>query len=160
LAGGCAALIGLAFLLINKMPALLAQLKGPLGKLLVAFPQVTLTEFIVLFVIYVALWLCHGTMLLFLARSFGSTTVSLLRYVIIFYVAWTGGFLVLFVPAGFGVRDTLLSRLLATLVPLQLSQATVLSVLARLSGLIGEIIWLSVSLVSAQRARFLPQRRH
>lgn len=154
LAGACLALIGIAFLVINKVPALLSPLEGPLANLLGAFPQITLIEFMVIFAIYVALWLCHGTMLFFLTESFGYTVASILRYVVIYYVAWSVGFLVLFVPAGVGIRDTLLSRLLGSLVPLQLSQATVLSVMARLSGLIGEIIWLSVSLFIARRTDF------
>jgi hypothetical protein len=75
-----------------------------------------------------------------------SSPADLWHYVLIYYLAWTGGFLVLFVPAGFGVRDSLLNRLLSTLVGLLAVQAVVAAILARLSGLASELIWLGVSL--------------
>jgi len=52
-------------------------------------------------------WACYGVALLCLARAAGVAGVGLLTSTGIFATAWTVGFLALAVPAGVGVRETI-----------------------------------------------------
>jgi len=119
-------LLGAVFIVLKRMPVILAHREGRLAQAIQALPRISAAQFLLLLGIYVILWLCHGAMLFFLSQSLGSaSTASLFRYVIVYYLAWTGGFLVLFVPAGFGIRDSLINRLLAVFVGLLSSQSVV-----------------------------------
>lgn len=151
--GSASALLLGAFLALRYLPKWQLRSTNPLSGILKKVPFVTPGKFMSLMAFYVSLWLCHGGMLYFLARSLGYISeTGYWHYVLAYDLAWTGGFLVLFVPAGFGVRDTLLSRLLVSFIGLLAAQAVVVAILARLSGLAGEITWLGVSLTIAQPA--------
>lgn len=69
----------------------------------------------------------------------------------IFALAWCAGFVVVFVPAGIGVREGVLTLLLAGLMPA--GAALSLALLARLAWLIAEGFWILVTLVWINRSK-------
>jgi uncharacterized membrane protein YbhN (UPF0104 family) len=68
----------------------------------------------------------------------------------IFALAWCAGFVVVFVPAGIGVREGVLTLLLAGFMPA--GAALSLALLARLAWLIAEGFWILVTLVWINRS--------
>ncbi len=108
-----------------------------------------------LLLVYVMIWLCHGAEIWFVVHSLGGKfQFSLLSCVFVFYVAWSAGFIILFVPAGLGVREITLSILLVSTIPyLSHEMATSISVFSRLITLLGEGMWILVNLLLSRFSR-------
>jgi hypothetical protein len=143
---------------LKWLPGVLAQLPQRLNVRAITLPTITSGQFVLLVLIYIVLWLCHGLMLASILRTLGYTEMGpLLLYSVSYYVAWTVGFLVLFVPSGFGIRENILSILLVTVVGIRPADAIVVAVLARLVSLFGELIWVVAGVAMTQFLRYLPE---
>lgn len=63
---------------------------------------------------------------------------------LVYCAAWLGGFLVVFVPAGMGVREVLLRLLLVQALGISGEQALLVAMSARLLSLLSEGVWLAI----------------
>jgi uncharacterized membrane protein YbhN (UPF0104 family) len=73
----------------------------------------------------------------------------------VFALAWTVGFVVFFAPAGLGVRESVLSLLLSTFLPV--SQAVSIALLSRIAWVVVEAIWILISIwLSRDKKTILP----
>ena len=98
--------------------------------------------------LYMILWLCYGAATFFLVGSLGFPNVgTLLEGTFVFGVAWLIGFLIVFVPAGLGVREVALAGLLASTTDMTVGQADVVSVLFRFVVSFGELFWIGLGLI-------------
>lgn len=109
-------------------------------------------EYLLGILIYSSIWLCHGWLIWCVAWSLGGDQ-SYLAFLILFYVSWLAGFLVIFVPSGFGVREALLISLMTTQMGYNMDQAVAISVLTRLIILMDEAIWVMVGLTIYWKGR-------
>jgi hypothetical protein len=107
---------------------------------------------------YSALWCFHGLTLFLLAMSIGLPGIvkSFTGYVASFTIAWSIGFLILVVPSGLGIRETVLSYVLMGVLSITFPNAQVIAVLARMVTLTSEALWLVGAIVtkSVLRASF------
>lgn len=71
---------------------------------------------------------------------------NLWRTTLVFCAAWLGGFLVLFVPAGMGVREVLFRLLLVQFMGISSETALIVAVSSRFVSLLSEGIWLLVGM--------------
>lgn len=103
------------------------------------------------FLASVVFWLLFGLPFRQLAVAInpGAQTLSWIEASSIFALAWCAGFVVVFVPAGIGVREGVLTLLLTSVMPA--GAALSLALLARLAWLIAEGFWILVSLVWINR---------
>ena len=92
--------------------------------------------------------LCRG-----LGISAGSTAagIDLLHLTAASAASWGAGFLVLFVPAGFGVRELSLTYLLTAQGGMAPADANLLAVFSRASMIVAELLMLSAALVFRSR---------
>ncbi len=87
--------------------------------------------------LYVGFWVLQGAALLLIARTLcGNLVLDIVPATASFALAWAIGFLIIFVPAGLGVREWTLSALLVAFATLQPGQSTLIALISRL-GLIG-----------------------
>lgn len=70
---------------------------------------------------------------------------------LVYCAAWLGGFLVLFVPAGMGVREVLLRILLVQVLGISGEQALLIAMSSRFLSLLSEGVWLVVGLFIRDR---------
>jgi hypothetical protein len=94
----------------------------------------------------IALWLLVGVPFRQLAMAVvpGLEGLSWLGAAGIFALAWCAGFVVIFVPAGIGVREGALSLLVAHLMPV--GAALTLALLSRMMWVLAEGLWILVAL--------------
>lgn len=93
------------------------------------------------YLVYLAVWVCHGVSLMWLMHAIGiQFNGDILSAVYVTTTAWLAGFAVLFVPSGLGVREYVLSTLLAAKSPALMS-LSVVSVTSRLLIYATESIW-------------------
>jgi hypothetical protein len=99
------------------------------------------------FLIYYGFWLCYGSAVALLLQALAGQSPNLLPSTFAYAVAWTAGFLILFVPSGLGAREATLSGLLVW--QLQISAATAggVSIAARGVVLLAEAAWLLAGVV-------------
>jgi glycosyltransferase 2 family protein len=107
-----------------------------------------------IFVLYIMLWLCYGALTLILVGEFSpsSATPSLVAATFSFCVSWLIGFLLVFFPAGLGVREIALSNIMVNTMGISIGVASTISVLTRLCIAAAEALWVSIGLV-IQRKR-------
>lgn len=91
-------------------------------------------------------WLAMGFPFQFLSRAISpqSSTLSWIGATAIFALAWTVGFVVFITPAGLGVRESILSLLLSTFLPV--SVAVSIALISRLAWIVVEAIWILISI--------------
>jgi hypothetical protein len=75
----------------------------------------------------------------------GAASLSWLEAASIFALAWCAGFVVVFIPAGIGVRESVLAFLLSNIMPA--GAALGLALLARLAWVVAEGFWILVTMV-------------
>ncbi|OGO15111.1 MAG: hypothetical protein A2Z14_17965 [Chloroflexi bacterium RBG_16_48_8] len=68
----------------------------------------------------------------------------------IFALAWCAGFVVVFVPAGIGIRESALTLLLANIMPV--GAALSLALLSRVAWIVAEGIWILITMVWFSRS--------
>jgi len=78
------------------------------------------------------------------------TSLSWLEASAIFALAWCAGFVVVFVPAGIGVRESALALLLANIMPV--GAALSLALLARVAWIVAEGFWILITMVWVSRS--------
>jgi uncharacterized membrane protein YbhN (UPF0104 family) len=97
--------------------------------------------------LYVAFWGLQGGALVAITQTLcGGLVLGVFAATAAFGLAWAIGFLVVFVPAGLGVREWTLSALLVLFAMLQPGQATLLAVVSRLGLIVAEVIVLLIGL--------------
>jgi hypothetical protein len=97
--------------------------------------------------LYLCFWLLQGGALIAIAATLcGTFTPGLFAASAAFAVAWGIGFLIIFVPAGVGVREWTLGALLVAFAALQPGQATLLAVISRLGLIVAELLVLVIGL--------------
>ncbi len=101
--------------------------------------------------LYGIAWIIYGIGFFFLINSFYPVSINkLIDLTGVFAISWNLGFIALFAPAGLGVREGILTLLLALYFPKPV--AIIISLLSRLWITVAEIIFAFVSL------RFLPKQ--
>lgn len=90
----------------------------------------------------VAFWILLGFpfRLLALAIHPDLAALSSVEAASIFTLAWCAGFVIVFVPAGLGIRESALSLLLSGFMPI--GEALSLALIARLWWMLGEAVWI------------------
>jgi glycosyltransferase 2 family protein len=96
-------------------------------------------------------WFIYGAASMMIAYGLGISQNSFslqgwLSYSTIFSLAWLAGFLVVFIPSGLGLREVVLANLLVSTFGFSINQASILSLLIRLTTTLAEIIWISVGM--------------
>jgi uncharacterized membrane protein YbhN (UPF0104 family) len=106
----------------------------------------------------VASWLAFGVSTWFLARDLGASDPGRLMFICIggYALAWSAGFLVVFVPAGAGVREAVLALSLSPV--LDHGSAILLAVVSRLIFTAGDLIWAAIG--AALRPTKQPVEEH
>ncbi len=102
-------------------------------------------------------WLAMGIPFQQLSRAVSpqAYTLSWVGTAAVFALAWTVGFVVFFAPAGLGVRESVLSLLLSTFMPL--SQAVSIALLSRLAWIVVEALWILISIwLSREKKPLVP----
>ncbi len=88
--------------------------------------------------LYSLFWLLHGAVILLLARSLGGA-LDYAAATAAYGLAWAAGFLVLFAPAGLGVRESALATLLLR-AGLEAHLVNIVAVVGRLAIVVAELI--------------------
>ena len=110
--------------------------------------QVTFWNWIAVVMLYLILWLCYGGLIWLLVQALGIPLAgSVIQYSFIFSLAWVVGFVVVFVPAGLGIREVTLSSLLVANIGLLSYQGSAVAIASRLTISIAELVWLLFGLI-------------
>ena len=108
-------------------------------------------------VVYVCYWAVQGLSLGAVCRALGiGGDVDFLHLTAASATGWAAGFLTLFVPAGFGVRELSLTWLLTTQSGLPAADANLAAVFSRLCLIVAELLMLAAAVVWSRRAPALP----
>lgn len=106
--------------------------------------------------IYYAFWFCYGGAVVLLLQGLADRPTSLLEPTFAYTLAWTAGFLILFLPSGLGAREAILSALLVWQLNISAASAAGVSIAARVTVLLAEVVWLlaglALSRVGTRRA--------
>jgi uncharacterized membrane protein YbhN (UPF0104 family) len=104
--------------------------------------------------LYILFWIIQGVALVTIARTLcGTVTLGTIAASSAFALAWMIGFLIVFVPAGMGVREWTLSALLVTFAAMQPGEATLIAVLSRFGLILAEVTVLVIGLHGQIQAR-------
>lgn len=102
--------------------------------------------------LYIIFWVLQGGALLTVHRSLcAAVPLSLGDSIAASGLAWAAGFLVLFVPAGLGVREWTLATLLALLAGVAVGQSRLIAVTCRVLLVAAELIALGIGLHGMSR---------
>jgi uncharacterized membrane protein YbhN (UPF0104 family) len=101
--------------------------------------------------IYYVFWLCYGGAVVLLLQGLAGHSGGWLAPTFAYALAWTAGFLILFVPSGLGAREAALSALLVWQLPISAASAGAVAIAARVAVLLAEIVWLLVGLALSRR---------
>jgi hypothetical protein len=97
--------------------------------------------------LYLVFWLVQGGALLTIAHALcGGLTLGLFAVTAATGLAWAIGFLIVFVPAGLGIREWTLGTLLVAFAALQPGQATLIAVVSRFGMIVSELLVLLIGL--------------
>ena len=98
------------------------------------------------FGISLVFWLATGVAFLFLVFAVNpATPLNALQGASLFALAWCVGFVIVFLPAGFGAREAVLSFLLTGIMPLP--EAISVALLARFWWMAAEAVYLVIFLI-------------
>jgi len=97
--------------------------------------------------LYLLFWVVYGAALLFTMQGIGGGGhLDIATGIFTASLAWTIGFLIIFVPTGLGVREASLVFLLAQYAAIPNWLASSAAVISRLSIIVAELIWLLAGL--------------
>jgi len=102
-------------------------------------------------------WLAMGLPFQILSRAISPQAFSLswIGSAAIYALAWTVGFVIFITPAGLGVRESILSLLLSTILPV--SAAVSIALISRLAWIVVEAVWILISIwISRDQKRTRP----
>ncbi len=118
------------------------------GLLDLASLSVPLRYWVTIVVSYTVLWAGYGSVMFLIIRAMGiQARGDALSATFFYLVAWLIGFLIVFMPAGLGIREVVLSSLLVTGMGISLEYASAISVLTRFLILLAELEYLLVGLL-------------
>jgi hypothetical protein len=107
----------------------------------------------VVYLTYFFYWIVQGLGLAAICRALAvGQDVDFLQLTAAAAVGWSAGFLVLFVPSGFGVRELSLTYLLTTQAQMPPADANLVAVLSRLCLILAELLMLGAALLASRRA--------
>lgn len=100
-------------------------------------------------VVYLVYWWAQGLALSAMLRSLGivATNATVLSLTSSAALAWSVGFLIIFVPSGLGVREVSLAYLLATHSGISAHDASLIAVISRAAMIVAEICLLALALL-------------
>lgn len=109
------------------------------------------------FLVYGCYWFVQGLSLGAVCRALGiAQGVDLLHLVAAAGAGWSVGFLTLFVPAGFGVRELSITYLLTTQSGAPPAEANLVAVLSRVCMIVAELLMLAAAVAWRLRAPVAP----
>ena len=107
--------------------------------------RISFKTMVTLFLFYILIWGVYGLAFFFFVNSvYPVSYLHFPEFVCIFSASYVIGLLAIFVPAGIGVRETLLTTFLSLLIPVHF--ATVVALLARLWFTAGEMAGAAIGL--------------
>lgn len=116
-----------------------------------AMQRIRLVDWVIAVALYLLLWSCYGASILMLLQAFDlPERAGLTAAISSFSASWLAGFLVIFVPAGLGVRELALSSSLISIFGLMASQASALAVISRFTVSLAEAIWILFGIAATQ----------
>lgn len=135
---------------LNRIPWIKSK---PVDMAMVQANQLNMTWLLQACGVSIAFWLLLGIPFRILVLSVSSDGVSLswIEAAAIFSLSWCAGFVVLVAPAGLGIRETVLSILLASFIPRV--DALAVALLARLWWIAGETVWIVISILMKDRSK-------
>jgi uncharacterized membrane protein YbhN (UPF0104 family) len=96
--------------------------------------------------LYLAFWILHGAGLVIMGKALCvDTDISLATGVFSFSLSWVIGFAILIVPAGLGVRELTMTSLLTNYAGLPRWQSSLISITARLTLIVAELVFVMVA---------------
>ena len=103
----------------------------------------------------VAAWLAFGVHVWAIARDLGARRGGVLPVAVGgFALAWTFGFLVVFAPAGVGIRERVLIAVFAGYLPSgKTGAALALAIVSRLMMSLGDVVWAAIAMVLSRGRR-------
>ena len=102
---------------------------------------------------YACYWCLQGLALEAICRGLGvGQSVDLVQLVAAAAVGWSAGFLTVFVPAGFGVRELSLAYLLTVYSGMPAGDANLVAVLSRMIMIVAELLMLATAFLVRNRA--------
>lgn len=106
--------------------------------------------------LYLAFWATYGAGVFLLGRAFTPLPLAeLWPTIAAASLAWAAGFLVLFVPAGLGVREATLVALLTQFTTLPVGVATTVALLSRLTTVLAELLLLAGGIAGQVWGKFV-----
>jgi len=104
--------------------------------------------------IFIVQWIFYGLILWLIIQSVSDIPVinggfifDVIGSVFAFAFAWCIGFLIPFIPGGLGVRELILSILLAKIFNLSIETSSAVSIILRIISYIGEMLWIGWGLL-------------
>lgn len=105
-------------------------------------------------VLYLLLWVAFGASLLFAGNAMLPYPINdLPAAVFVASLSWVLGFVIVFVPAGLGVRELAISTLLIAYTALLPWQADLVAVISRFGLIVAELAWLLIGLALFFRSK-------
>jgi hypothetical protein len=104
------------------------------------------SHWLLAYLIYLVFWLCYGFSLVQIVQGLGHTQAGLAQTTLAYSLAWLVGFVILIAPTGLGVRELMLSSLLAHQFNLLPELASAIAVTSRFTIYLAEVIWLLLGL--------------
>ncbi|NIM96362.1 MAG: hypothetical protein GTO18_21905 [Anaerolineales bacterium] len=148
-------LVSIIVILITQLPwfwRFLSRFKFLQSSTVTAYEQVSqkglsLVWFPQTFLASVAFWLLLGLPFRQMATAVtpDAAALSWVDAASIFALAWCAGFVVVFIPAGIGIREGVLSILLSTVLPV--GDALSLALISRAAWILAEAFWILVTLL-------------
>jgi len=110
--------------------------------------RISFEEWLVILLFCSMLWSCYGVSILLILRALNisSSVGDILTSSAVFSIAWLTGFLALLLPAGLGLRELTLSKLMVIYLGLLEGPAALVSIISRLLMAGGELFWLAINL--------------
>jgi hypothetical protein len=111
--------------------------------------KINLSSWLILLFIFFSSWLLYGIGLLYTIQAFTSISEINPSFILLVTsiqsISWVVGFIIVFIPAGLGIRETILNYLLLNFIFLPVALSSVISITFRLITLMAELILLVTS---------------
>jgi glycosyltransferase 2 family protein len=133
---------------IEKNPALGRRLRLSATGAGTSAPKVGFNAWIRAVLSYVLLWACYGFMLFVITNSaLKNSWVSFPSCTLLYSISWLIGFVVIFVPAGLGIREFFMTYIFMLYIGVDFGTASSISVTSRFIVILGEVAWVTMSII-------------
>jgi hypothetical protein len=133
---------------VDRVPALRKRLQLPTQEIDSPTRRVGFIAWLKTVLGYMGLWVCYGFMLLVVAStSFSDTRINIVSCTLLYSLSWLIGFLVVFIPAGLGLREFALTFLFMSYFEIDFGTASAISVTSRFLVILGELAWVIVGII-------------